>query len=92
MVLAADAAEEQADDLVAHELVDQAVTGQHGPGRDSIEAVEERPAVRRGHPLADGGRAADVREQQGHRGPSAPCTPMRWRSLMQKLQMAGLPA
>ena len=62
-----DSAEEQADRLVADELVDDPVAAQDRPRRQPVEAVEERPELGRAQALADAGGASDVGEQQAHR-------------------------
>ena len=89
VVVAADATEEEPDDLIAHELVDHAVTGKHGLGRDAIETIEEGPELGRRQTLAD---AVEPRMSANRRltGIPRPAPPSSAVS-MQKLQMAGLP-
>ena len=55
---------EQGDDLVADELVDDCVVLDEHPRRDVIEAVQQAPKRAGADPLRDGGRAADVGEQE----------------------------
>ncbi len=53
----------QADGLVAHELVDDAVRLDDGICREPVERGQQRRERRRPEPLAEAGRASDVDEQ-----------------------------
>ena len=63
VVWTADPAEEQADHLVADELVDDAVVVDDGPGREPVEAVEEGVELRWPHLLGQRRRAPYIGEQ-----------------------------
>ena len=67
MMRSADAAEEEADDLIAHQLVDQAVVVEDRARPDPIELLEIVVERGRREPLAEGRRSADVDEQERHR-------------------------
>jgi len=62
-----DPAEEEPDNLIAHDFVDDAVMRNDRIRCQAIEAVEECMEVRRAHSFANGCRAADIGEQQGDR-------------------------
>ena len=87
----ADAAEEQADHLVADELVDQSVVVEHDVGRDPIETVQEGLEFARRQSLAD---AVEPRMSANSKviGISAPVTPDLRNSVTQLVHIAGLPA
>ena len=60
-------AEEEADHLVADELVDQAVVIEDRRRPDPVEVTEEVVEFCGSHPFAHSGRAPDVREEQADR-------------------------
>ena len=64
VVRPADPTEEERDDLVAHDLVDEAVVSNDRFRGQSVEVVEEGVELRRAQPLPQRRRAADIREQQ----------------------------
>ena len=64
MILAREAGDEERHDLVADELVDEAVPGVHDGGSRPVEARDQPRELLRRHPLGETGRTADVREQQ----------------------------
>ena len=65
MLVVGERRDEDPDDLVADELVDDAVMSDEDARRDVIEAVEKGPECRRRDPLRQGRRAADIGEQEG---------------------------
>jgi hypothetical protein len=67
VVRPADAPEEERDDLVADDLVDEAVVSKYRVGGQSIEVIEEGVELGRAHAFAHRCRAADIREQQRDR-------------------------
>jgi hypothetical protein len=71
VVLAADATEEQADDLVADHLVDQSVVAEDRLRSEAVEPSQVVAELGRRQSFPEGGRAADVGEQQRHRDLSA---------------------
>ena len=64
VVRSGEARDEQPDGLVADELVDHAVVVDDRLGGQPVERAQERGELGRPQPLAEAGRAADVREQQ----------------------------
>jgi hypothetical protein len=64
MLRPADPPEKERDDLIADDLVDEAVMIKDRVGGQSIEVVEEGVELGRAHAFAHRGRAADIREQQ----------------------------
>jgi hypothetical protein len=64
VVRPADPTEEERDDLVAHDLVDEAVVSDDRLRRQSVEVVEEGVELPRAQALRQRRRAADVRKQQ----------------------------
>jgi hypothetical protein len=67
VVRPADPPEEERDDLVAHDLVDEAVVSKDRVGGQPIEAIEERVKVGRAQTFTHRRRAADIREEQRDR-------------------------
>jgi hypothetical protein len=62
-----DSAEEEPDNLIAHDFVNDAVMGNDRIRCQSIEAVQEGVEVCWAHSFSHGCRAADIGEQQGDR-------------------------
>src|SRR5512133_777634 len=62
-----DSAEEESDNLIAHDFVNDAVMGNDRIRCQSVEAVQECVEVGGGHTFPQGCRAADIGEQQGDR-------------------------
>ena len=62
-----DSAEEESDNLIAHDFVNDAVMGNDRIQCHSIEAVEECVEVGGAHTFSQGCGAADIGEQQGDR-------------------------
>jgi hypothetical protein len=68
-----------ASDLVADELVDDAVVLDDDPGGDVVEAVQQGRELRRRHPLAESRRAADVGEHERDLTSAPPRWPLTQR-------------
>src|SRR4029079_107753 len=56
----------QGNDLVANELVQEAVVVEHGLGRGIVEVTQQALVFARRHPLRHGGGAAHVSKQHRH--------------------------
>ena len=87
----ADPTEEERDDLVADDLVDEAVVTDDRLRGQPVEVVEEGVELRRAHAFAHRRRAADVGEQQrdGHLDPAHPSLAKLAQALRAQGRIAG---